>query len=48
MHTTNGRKNSIIAVLIEPITGEGILTPPKGFLKDLAELCKKNRNLYDF
>ena len=42
-HTTNGRKNSIIAVLIEPITGEGILTPPKGFLKDLAELCKKNR-----
>lgn len=34
--------NPIIAVLVEPVTGEGVHTPPKGFLKGLAGICKKN------
>ncbi|MDT8067791.1 MAG: ornithine--oxo-acid transaminase [Terriglobia bacterium] len=34
------------AFLVEPIQGEaGIIIPPKGFLKQAAELCKKNNVL---
>jgi len=34
------------AVLLEPIQGEsGIISPPEGFLKQLRELCSKNRVL---
>jgi ornithine--oxo-acid transaminase len=34
------------AFLVEPIQGEaGIVMPPKGFLKEAAELCKKNNVL---
>jgi ornithine--oxo-acid transaminase len=35
------------AVLIEPIQGEGgVIIPPKGYLKQVAELCKKNNVLF--
>src|SRR5450759_1220059 len=34
------------AVLLEPIQGEGgVIIPPKGFLKEVAEICKKNNVL---
>jgi ornithine--oxo-acid transaminase len=34
------------AVLIEPIQGEGgVIIPPKGYLKQVADLCKKNNVL---
>ena len=34
------------AFLVEPIQGEaGIVIPPKGFLKEAAEICRKNRVL---
>ena len=34
------------AVMIEPIQGEGgVIIPPVGYLKSVAELCKKNRVL---
>src|SRR5512142_1099520 len=34
------------AFLVEPIQGEaGIIIPPKGFLKQAAEICKKNNVL---
>jgi ornithine--oxo-acid transaminase len=34
------------AFLVEPIQGEaGIIIPPEGFLKEVAEICRKNRVL---
>ncbi|MBI3168472.1 MAG: ornithine--oxo-acid transaminase [Chloroflexi bacterium] len=35
------------AILLEPIQGEaGVIMPPDGYLKKVAELCKKNNVLY--
>ena len=35
------------AVMLEPIQGEaGVIIPPAGYLKKVAELCKKNNVLY--
>ncbi len=35
------------AVLLEPIQGEGgVIIPPEGYLKKVAELCKKNNVLF--
>ena len=35
------------AVLLEPIQGEaGVIMPPDGYLKSVAELCKKNNILF--
>ncbi|MBN8580447.1 MAG: ornithine--oxo-acid transaminase [Anaerolineae bacterium] len=35
------------AVLLEPIQGEaGVIIPPAGYLKKVAEICKKNNVLY--
>jgi ornithine--oxo-acid transaminase len=35
------------AVLLEPIQGEaGVILPPDGYLKKVAEICKKNNVLY--
>ncbi len=39
---TSGGANPIIALLVEPVTGEGVHTPPEGYLRGLAEICKKN------
>jgi len=37
---------NVVAVLIEPIQGEsGIIIPPDGYLKGIAELCKQHRAL---
>ncbi|MEN6294883.1 MAG: ornithine--oxo-acid transaminase [Chloroherpetonaceae bacterium] len=39
--------NNTAAILIEPIQGEaGIIIPPKGFLKEIANLCKENNILF--
>ena len=36
-----------VAVLIEPIQGEGgVVIPPDGYLKQVAELCKENNILF--
>ncbi len=35
------------AVILEPIQGEaGVIMPPEGYLKSVAELCKKNNVLF--
>ncbi|MFC2133453.1 ornithine--oxo-acid transaminase [Bacteroidota bacterium] len=35
-----------VAFLVEPIQGEGgVIVPPEGYLKDAAEICKKNNVL---
>ncbi len=35
------------AVMLEPIQGEaGVRTPPQGYLKQVAEICKKNNVLF--
>ncbi len=35
------------AVLLEPIQGEaGVIIPPKGYLKSVSEICKKNNVLF--
>jgi ornithine--oxo-acid transaminase len=35
------------AVMLEPIQGEGgVLTPPAGYLKQVAEICQKNNVLF--
>jgi ornithine--oxo-acid transaminase len=37
---------NVVGVLIEPIQGEsGIIIPPDGYLKGIAELCRQNRAL---
>ena len=34
------------AILVEPIQGEGgVIIPPSGYLKELAEICQKNNVL---
>jgi ornithine--oxo-acid transaminase len=37
---------NVVGILVEPIQGEsGIIIPPPGFLKGLAELCREHRAL---
>ncbi|CZR64870.1 related to CAR2-ornithine aminotransferase [Phialocephala subalpina] len=39
--------DNIAAFMIEPIQGSaGIISPPKGYLKEVAELCKKHNVLF--
>jgi ornithine--oxo-acid transaminase len=39
--------HNVVAILVEPIQGEsGIIVPPPGYLKEIAELCKQNRALF--
>lgn len=40
--------NSIIAILLEPIQGQDIVTPPSGYLKDVVALCQKHNILTIF
>jgi ornithine--oxo-acid transaminase len=38
---------NVVAVLVEPIQGEsGIIVPPEGYLRGIAELCRDNRVLF--
>lgn len=39
---SQGSKNSIIAVIVEPIRGEACEVPPPGYLTAVARLCKSN------
>jgi ornithine--oxo-acid transaminase len=43
----NAINENTAAVFLEPIQGEGgVIIPPKGFLKDVAEICMKNNVLF--
>ncbi|MGH9896178.1 MAG: aspartate aminotransferase family protein, partial [bacterium] len=45
----NGRcTNSIIALVVEPIQGQGVVEPPRGYLKEVADLCRRNGVLVFF
>ncbi|MGE3818954.1 MAG: aspartate aminotransferase family protein, partial [Isosphaeraceae bacterium] len=41
----DGRTNSIIAIVLETIQGQGVVEPPEGYLKALARLCRENQIL---
>lgn len=42
----NANQDSVLAVLVEPIQGDaGIVIPPSGFLRRLAELCRVHEAL---
>jgi acetylornithine/succinyldiaminopimelate/putrescine aminotransferase len=45
---TNGDSNDIIALILEPISGEDASVPPDGYLKNVASLCRDNRILTIF
>lgn len=39
--------NNTVGVLVEPIQGEGgVVVPPEGYLKQIAEICKANNILF--
>ena len=40
-HELKVNKGSIIAMILEPIQGQGIVVPPKGYLKKVIDLCHK-------
>jgi ornithine--oxo-acid transaminase len=43
----NAITTNTAAVLLEPIQGEGgVIIPPNGYLKNVAEICKKNNVLF--
>jgi len=38
---------NVVAILVEPIQGEsGINVPPEGYLREIAEICRKHRALF--
>jgi ornithine--oxo-acid transaminase len=38
---------NVVAILVEPIQGEsGIIVPPPGYLKEIAEICRSQRALF--
>ncbi len=39
---SDGSKNRIIAVIVEPIRGESVEVPPVGYLTDIARICRQN------
>lgn len=45
---TAGSKNSIIAMILEPIQGQSITVPPKGYLEQVVSICRKNEILVIF
>jgi acetylornithine aminotransferase len=43
VETIAGTDKSIVAILVEPIQGEGgVITPTPGYLRQLREICNKN------
>lgn len=40
--------DEVVAILVEPIQGQGLDTPPKGYLKGVANICRKNNVLVIF
>lgn len=46
--STGDRTNPFIAVVLEPIQGQGVLEAPPGYLKAAAEVCQSNRILVVF
>ncbi len=43
----NAINENTVAILIEPIQGEaGVVLPPDGYLRELADLCKANNVLF--
>jgi len=45
---TAGSRNSIIAIILEPIQGQSITVPPKGYLEQVVDICRKNNILVIF
>lgn len=45
---TTRNNNSIIAVILEPIQGQGIVVPSPGYLKKVVEICRKSNILVIF
>jgi acetylornithine/N-succinyldiaminopimelate aminotransferase len=46
-HSYSEHPNDTVAVMLEPIQGEGgIIVPPKGYLKNVGEFCKKHHLLF--
>jgi ornithine--oxo-acid transaminase len=43
----NAMNPNVVGVLVEPIQGEsGIIVPPEGYLRGIAELCREHRALF--
>ncbi len=40
--------NSIIALIVEPIQGQGVVVPKTGYLKAIVEICRQNNILVIF
>jgi len=39
---SDGKKNRVIAVIVEPIRGESAEVPPEGYLTNIARVCRKH------
>lgn len=48
INKTSGDHNSIIALIIEPVQGQGIVVPPPGYLERVVNICRKNDILVIF
>ena len=44
----DSKSNSIIAIILEPIQGQGVVESPPGYLTDVAALCRENEILVIF
>ncbi len=45
---TDRKKNAIIALILEPLQGQGIVNPPPGYLREVVRICHDNNILVIF